>query len=448
MRYLSFLIVLATFFPSSAQCANQRPNFVIIMADDLGYSDLGCYGNTEIATPNIDALATTGVRLTDYHSNGAVCSPTRAALLTGRYQQRSGISGVVTAANHRHTGLDTAETTFANTLSNHGYATAIIGKWHLGYAPEFNPIHNGFERFTGYVSGNIDFFSHIDQAGHLDWWQQDKIDDEAGYTTHLITNHAVEFIETHANQPFCLYVAHEAPHYPYQGPSDAAIRSLNKPGKTQGVRQDIAQAYREMIVEMDKGVGEIIETIQALDLTSKTMIVFCSDNGANKNGNNHPWRGFKGQIWEGGHRVPAIASWPGVIPANSTSSVIALSMDWFPTMLAAANMDLPTDNQSIQKPLDGTNLLPFLTGTQQQLSRTVFWSINKAMASRRGPYKLVVETNRNQPTENLTEEKSQLFNLTTDPGETTPIENDGVERELRGALETWHKSWKHVPQRS
>lgn len=437
---LSFSCVLVCFAScviGSSALAENRPNFVLIMADDLGYGDIGCYGNKQIQTPNIDALAARGVLFTDYHSNGAVCSPTRAALVTGRYQQRSGVSGVITAANHRETGLAISEVTFADLFAQHGYATALIGKWHLGYKPELNPVHNGFQLFRGYVSGNVDFFSHIDQVGKLDWWNQDQIQDEPGYTTHLITRHATDFIKSHSQKPFCLYVAHEAPHYPYQGPNDQPIRSLENPGRVQGERKDIANAYREMIEELDKGVGQITTTLKDLDLLDNTMIILCSDNGANKNGSNGNWRGFKGQIWEGGHRVPAIVSWPRVVPENVTSSATALSMDWFPTMLAAAMIDIPTELK-----LDGQNLIPIIKSKTSTNERAVFWSVGGAMAARRGDWKLVVENKAKGASE------SKLFNLSDDPAEKSPISNPAVEQELTSELETWKASWKDIPQKS
>ncbi|NQT02271.1 MAG: sulfatase-like hydrolase/transferase [Planctomycetes bacterium] len=201
----------------SSGATAERPNIILIMADDLGYGDIGCYGSKKIRTPNIDALARGGLRFTDYHSNCPVCSPTRAALLTGRYQQRCGIEGVVTAAKHRHTGMALEEVTFAEVLKRRGYATGIFGKWHVGYNVEFNPAKQGFDEFIGYVSGNVDYHSHIDQAGFEDWWKNLQKVPEEGYCTDLITKHGVDFIERHKDGPFCLYLPHEAPHYPYQG---------------------------------------------------------------------------------------------------------------------------------------------------------------------------------------------------------------------------------------
>ncbi len=435
-----FAVVLLS-FPANAD--ERSPNFVIIMADDLGYGDIGCYGSDSIPTPNLDALAENGMKFTDYHSNGAVCSPTRAALVTGRYQQRSGISGVVTAANHRDTGLAIAETTFADVLGKNGYATAIFGKWHLGYDPRFNPSHNGFDEFIGYVSGNVDFFSHVDQAGYEDWWKQAELTPEEGYTTHLITKHGIRFIEESRDRPFCLYLPHEAPHYPYQGPNDSPIRELGHAGAVHGEREDIAAAYREMVVEMDKGVGEIVATLEKLGLAENTLVFFCSDNGANTKGDNGGLRGFKGQIWEGGHRVPAIASWPGKIAAGSTTDTTALSMDLFPTMLDAAGIEIDPELA-----LDGVSLLPTLTQQGQVADRTLFWDVGRGVAARKGPWKYVVERPKGKKGAKADDPIVELYDLSKDLAEKSPVENDEVSAELKAALEAWQASWADVEQRS
>jgi arylsulfatase A len=443
-RFLQ-LPVLAIFLTIAvASAADKKPNFVIIMADDLGYGDIGCFGSGSIPTPHLDALAASGMKFSDYHSNGAVCSPTRAALMTGRYQQRSGISGVVTAAKHRDTGLAVEETTFADLLSENGYATAIFGKWHLGYDPSFNPSKNGFGEFRGYVSGNVDFVSHIDQAGYEDWWHQAKLVPEEGYTTHLITKHGVRFIGENKDLPFCLYLPHEAPHYPYQGPNDPAIREKGSVKNTQGERTDIANAYREMVEEMDKGVGEIVAALKEHGLTENTLVVFCSDNGATNHGSNGPLRGFKGQIWEGGHRVPAIASWPGTITPGATTDVTALSMDWFPTMLDAAGVAIPAE-----LPLDGVSLLPVLTQKGQVSDRTLFWSVSGGMAVRQGQWKLVLEKGgAKKGKKPATEDSVGLYDLSSDLSEKASVENPGVITELRAALDAWLASWADVEQRS
>lgn len=401
----------------------KKPNIILILADDLGYGDVGCYGGTHINTPHLDAMAQNGMRFTDFHSNGAVCSPTRAALLTGRYQQRAGIDSVISAANHRHVGLDTSETTFANVLKEAGYATALFGKWHLGYAPEYNPLQQGFDTFRGFVSGNIDYFSHIDQAGHEDWWQDVVLNNEEGYTTDLVTHHGLQFIEANKDQPFCLYLAHECPHYPYQGPNDKGFRTVGNPHPNHGPRQDTDVAYAEMMEAMDQGIGEVIDKVKTCGLARDTLIFFCSDNGPAGPGSAGPLRGGKGTTWEGGHRIPAIAYWPGTIQAGSVTDQTALTMDLFPTFASLANT-------TINRALDGMDLSSLLKGETNPESRTLFWRHGVRKAVRQGPWKWVNST-----------EDSGLFNLSEDLSEQTDLSQKLPDKtnEMRTLFDHWEK---------
>ncbi|MDT8301211.1 MAG: sulfatase-like hydrolase/transferase [Sedimentisphaerales bacterium] len=410
---------------TSSGAAAELPNIILIMADDLGYGDIGCYGSKKIRTPNIDALAREGLKFTDYHSNCPVCSPTRAALLTGRYQQRCGIEGVVTAANHRHTGMALEEVTFAEVLKKRGYATGIFGKWHVGYSVEFNPARQGFDEFIGYVSGNVDYHSHIDQAGFDDWWKKSEKIPEEGYSTDLITEHGVDFIERHKDRPFCLYLPHEAPHYPYQGRKDPPERlSGGRKGK-KAKGDEIPRAYKEMVEVMDEGIGRIVETVKRLGLERKTFIFFCSDNGATKNGSNGVLAGYKGSLWEGGHRVPAVAYWPGKIKAGTTTDQTVLGMDLFATMTSIAGADLPASLK-----LDGVNLLPMLTEGAGLPKRTLFWRYKKQKAVRKGPWKLLVQNNQ-----------SKLYNLDEDLGEkeNLALARPDILKTLEDELAAWEQ---------
>jgi len=403
----------------------KRPNFILIMADDLGYGDLGCYGNQSFKTPNIDKLAAGGMKFTDYHSNGAVCSPTRAALMTGRYQQRCGISGVVTAANHRHTGMSLEETTFAEVLKSAGYATALFGKWHLGYQVEFNPSKQGFDHFTGFVSGNVDYQSHIDQQGYEDWWQGTELKPQEGYSTYLIGRHGLGFIERHRKEPFCLYLAHESPHYPYQGPDDPGHRQVGNAKPVQGIRKDKQVAYREMIEAMDKTIGQIMDKLKGLGLEENTFIFFCSDNGANRVGSNGKLKGYKGSLWEGGHRVPAIAYWPGKIAAGVTTDETSISMDLFATMTELGKVRLPAGSA-----LDGVSLVPVLLKGQALPQRTLFWQHKNQKAVRKAWWKLVID-----------KDKIYLFDLEKDPGESANVAEQypAVVKELTDELDAWQQ---------
>jgi arylsulfatase A-like enzyme len=416
------LIVILLHLALSACNPQSPPNIVLVMADDLGYGDLGCYGGEHVATPNLDKLAASGVRFLDYHSNGAVCSPTRAALMTGRYQQRSGIEGVVTAARHRHTGLSTDELTIAEFLHAKGYHTGIFGKWHLGYDTAFSPLNNGFDSFRGYVSGNIDYHSHIDQAGIFDWWLNKDTLVEEGYVTDLITEHAIEFIEEHSGSPFFLYVSHEAPHYPYQGRRDAADRTMGGTFPNSGSRRDRKNAYREMIQAMDEGIGKLVSALERSGQLDNTFLFFCSDNGANSTGSNRPLKGFKGRLWEGGHRVPAIACWKGhILPDISPETI--LSMDLFPTIISLSGHPRPDDLE-----FDGIDFSQVFLSGESLPDRPVFWRFKNQQAVRHGPWKLILDG-----------EEVLLYNLQSDLGE----ENNLAERypvtrdSLRMLLDQW-----------
>ncbi len=399
--------------PAAAEqgAPRSRPNFVILMADDMGYGDASCYGNTRYETPNIDRLAAQGMRFTDFHSSGPVCSPTRAGLLTGRYQQRAGVPGVIFAGfdQNRHHGLFPHELTFPEPLEKVGYTSAVFGKWHLGYRQRFNPMHHGFDRFRGYVSGNIDYISHYDRMEVEDWWCGLELVPEDGYCTHLITKHSIEFIEENKDRPFCAYIAHECPHSPYQGPTDPPVRG---PDKKPGVgKKEIARAYREMMTEMDKGVGQVVATIDRLGLAEETLVFFFSDNGGTPNGTNGPLRGFKGQVWEGGHRVPAIARWCGRIEPGSTCDEPAITLDIMPTMLDLARAKLPDGHK-----LDGTSLAPAILQGKSLAQRKLFWDYREHQAMRDGPWKLV--TGQKNP------KGVHLYNLADDLAE----QNDLAEK--------------------
>jgi arylsulfatase A-like enzyme len=395
------------------------------MADDLGYGDIGCYGNTEIATPSLDKLAAEGLRFTDFHSNGAVCSPTRAALLTGKYQQRSGLEGVIYARGEtRQTGLAVEEITMADFLKEAGYATGIVGKWHLGYRIDFNPMYQGFDFFRGYVSGNVDYHSHVDGAGVPDWWHNLEKTEDDGYVTDLITDYAIEFIEEYKEQPFFLYVAHESPHYPFQGRNDKADRFPGKNFAAHGSRKDKKGAYKEMIEVMDEGIGKIMTVLDQLELASNTIVIFCSDNGGlGEVANNGRLRGSKGRLWEGGHRVPAIVRWPGYILPGSKSDETVLSMDFFPTFI---NLSKAPSNESYG--FDGIDITRHLIEERPLPDRTVFWRYRNQKVARRGEWKLMVD-----------KDSVHLYNLTEDLSEEVDLINlsDEVAKQLRQDLKEW-----------
>lgn len=409
----------------------ERPNVVVILADDLGYGDLSPYGGP-IEVPHLERLADGGLRFTDFHSSGTVCSPTRAGLLTGRYQQRAGIPWVVYAdpaqEAHYH-GLQESEVTLAERLRAEGYRTALFGKWHLGYRPEYRPTRHGFDRFRGFLSGNVDYFSHVDQAGNRDWWNGTRLIREEGYVTELLTEHATDFIKRNRNRPFFLYLAHAAPHYPFQGPGDSYDRMPGGDFPVRGSRSDRAAAYREMVRALDQSVGRVIEVLQRRGIARNTLVFFLSDNGASQ-GSNAPFRGRKGQVWEGGHRVPAVAWWPGHIEGGRTADQLASSLDLYPTILDAAGIDPPAN-----RVLDGVSLLPLLRGEETEWSpRATVWTSPDQWAIRRGDWKLV-----QGPEGFVGADSIGLFNLEKDPEETTNLAEDRPDLvdELLGRYRAW-----------
>ena len=390
-------------------CTNKHeaaPNIILIMADDLGYGDLSCYGNNNIQTTHIDQLAKEGIRFTDYHSNGAVCSPTRAAMMSGLYQQKVGINGVVYTYLRDSLGMSQSVVTLAELLKEKDYQTAIFGKWHLGYKTIFNPLYQGFDEFKGFVAGNVDYHSHLDNMLVFDWWSDTTLQDDKGYSTSLITSYAEEFLKRRHQSPFFLYLPYAAPHDPYQTKNDPPIRLQ---GKANRIIADsaISRIYKDMILSLDEGVGRINQLVKDLGLEDNTIIIFCSDNGANRHGSNGELRGHKGGVYEGGHRVPAILKWPSVVKPSSVSNDLIMSMDWYPTLLDAANI------QTEMLELDGINLASSLTATiPEEAERTTFWDYNGKYALRSGKLKLVKMG-----------KEWELFDLENDLGEQKNIAN-------------------------
>jgi len=409
--------------------ADSKPNIIYIMADDMGYADISSYGSKTINTPHIDKLASTGVKCTDYHSNGAVCSPTRAALMTGRYQQRAGIPGVITAKNHRHTGLALDEWTMAEAMKELGYQTAMFGKWHLGYAPEFNPVHQGFDEFKGFVSGNVDYHNHIDQENYFDWWEQDKLKDDKGYITDLITDYSVDFIRRNKDKPFLLVVNHGAPHYPLQGRKTPGFRiTRDSKEKRKGYKIDDPQAiYKEMIEVMDEGIGKIVAELDSQKIRENTLIIFTSDNGPGETGSAGVFRGKKGQVYEGGHRVPGIFNWPAQLPAGKVCDTQILCMDMFPTFVAIGGGKI-----NAERNLDGINIIDAIKGKTIE-RKPLFWQFGPGTAVRDGKWKLVRHG-----------KKIELFDLSQDICEATNIAKQHPEevQRLIKLIAAWEKSVK------
>jgi len=420
----------------SSAIAAQSPNIILIMADDLGYGDLGCYGNQSNKTPNIDALALTGLRFTDFHSSGPMCTPTRAATLTGLYQQRFGpkFDSAISGVRDRDTGLPLNAVTIAEALKGKGYATACFGKWHLGYQPPFLPPNQGFDEFRGLGSGDGDFHTHIDRSGREDWWRNNELESEAGYTTDLLTRYSVDFIRRHRGKPFFLYVPHLAIHFPWQGPDDPPHRTRGRSWHKDkwGIipdRGNVAPHVRAMIESMDKSVGMTMEAVRSEGLAANTLVIFTSDNGGyltygkelRNISSNGPLRGQKGQLYEGGHRVPFIANWPDRI-APGTTAATAHSTDLFATFVSLAG------GRPGEAGCDGIDLTPTLLERKPLPGRMLFWRKGDERAVRSGSWKL-----------RETGSKTELYDLSLDLGETTDLSNQhqAVVARLRTAWSKW-----------
>lgn len=428
------ILIGAVIAPSRANAV--PPNLVFILADDLGYGDVGCYGNQKNRTANLDALAESGLRFTDFHTSGPMCSPTRAATLTGQYQQRFGkqFDFALSGTRHREKGLPRQAVTIAEVLRESGYATACFGKWHLGYQPPFLPPNQGFDEFRGLGSGDGDFFTHVDRSGRPDWWHNNRLVPEEGYTTDLLTRYSVDFIRRNRDRPFFLYLPHLAIHFPWQGPNDPPHR---KPGTSYhqdkwGVIPDRGNVHphvKAMIESMDSSVGMIVQALEVSGVRENTLVVFTSDNGGYLNyaggfeniSSNGPLRGQKTQLYEGGHRVPAIVSWLGKIRPGVTRDT-AHSVDWFPTFARLAGVDVASMR------LDGIDLSELLLEAKTLPERKLFWRAG-GRAVREGPWKYI-ESHEGKP---------ELYNLVDDLSESVNLAPQMPERvqQLRQAWEVW-----------
>lgn len=382
-----------------------NPNIVIILADDQGYADVSYnpHHPAEVNTPNIDALARSGVICTQGYASGAVCSPTRAGLMTGRYQQRSGIY----TAGQGGSGMPLEERWMPMHLKQGGYVCGAFGKWHLGLTEEYNPVNRGFDYFYGFMGrGAHDYFEYDSESvvkfGGPMYRNLEVLKGETGYLTTKLTQEAVDFIRRKKDKPFFAYVAYNAVHAPAQAPEED-IKKFN----TGNPARDTLLA---MLYHLDLGVGEIVAALKDAGVYENTLIFYFSDNGGapNMGACNAPLRGFKHDTYEGGVRVPFIVSWPAKLKAGSVCSVPVWSIDILATALAAAGLDpLPGS-----KPLDSKNMLPVLTGELSKLHDAFYWSSGDEgkWAVRDGDWKLV-----------FVEGKIELFNVAQDPGETNDL---------------------------
>jgi len=417
----------------------RRPNLIFILADDLGYADLGCTGaraDTPVS-PNLDRLAAQGLRFTHGYANSAVCSPTRFALITGRWQYR--LRGAAEepmtgkARGDKVIGIAPEHPTLPSLLRDAGYATALFGKWHLGYPPHFGPRKSGYERFFGTLSGGIDYFSHVDSGGTRDLWNDDEPAPDQGYLTDLISDHAVRFIEAHdPARPFMMSVHYTAPHWPWETREDEAeSRRIGKAIRhTDG---GSLQTYQRMIHHMDEGIGRIVAALGARGLAEDTLIVFTSDNGGERYADNWPFVGQKMDLLEGGIRVPLIAHWPARIAAGSVSATPVMTMDLTATLLAAAGVAAHP-----QYPLDGLSLLPLFADPRWRPERDLVWRTahRQQRALLRGTHKYLRIDGHDYLFDLAADERERANRARIDPARLA---------ELRTAWERWAATMPGIP---
>jgi arylsulfatase A-like enzyme len=426
------LIVFATACQSTSLAAD-KPNILVIVGDDMGYADVGVHGCQDIPTPHLDALANSGVRFTNGYVSGPYCSPTRAGLLTGRYQTRFGHEFNPGGAGGGVKGLPTSEKTLADRLKAAGYATGIVGKWHLGNAPEQRPLQRGFDEFFGFLGGAHSYFPGDGAA----IYRGDEVVEEKAYLTDAFAREAVDYIDRHQDEPFFLYLAFNAVHTPMHA-DDARLKKFG------AIPDKKRRTYAAMMSAMDDAVGEVLKAVQDQGLAENTLVFFFSDNGGptmkgtTTNGSiNAPLRGSKRTTLEGGVRVPFFVSWPGHVPAGKVYDQPVIQLDVFPMAMKAAGATAPADAM-----LEGVDLFPYLTGEKSEPPHeALYWRFGQQMAIRKGDWKLVaydpvVDGGRGKAT------PKKLYNLANDLGEEQDLAASEPERvrELQAAWDEWNES--------
>jgi arylsulfatase A-like enzyme len=405
-----------------------RPNFIFIMADDLGYADLGCYGGRSRCSPSLDRMAKEGLRFTQGYANSSVCSPTRFALMTGRWQHRlrGGADEPIRSGAARGNpllGLPPAHPTLASLLRDSGYATALVGKWHLGFPPHFGPLKSGYQEFFGALSGGLDYFTHMDTAAIHDLWEGEEESHQKGYLTDLFTDRAVEFVKRKRKEPFLLSVHYNAPHWPWETRDDEAeAERIEKIFHFDG---GSVPTYLTMIKQMDEGIGRIFAALKSAKIDKNTIVVFTSDNGGERFSDTWPLVGKKMDLLEGGIRVPYIVRWPAKIKAGGVTAQHAVTMDWVATILDIAK--IPSDKNY---PLDGLSLLPVLLKPEKVFERELYWKMlfRNQKALRSGDWKYL-----------SVDGDEFLFNLAIDERERANYGKRDARRlaELRAKYQAW-----------
>ncbi|HMK04447.1 MAG TPA: sulfatase-like hydrolase/transferase [Ferruginibacter sp.] len=427
MPRLFFLFIFffnAVTLTSLAQ--TQRPNIIYIMADDLGYADLSCYGRKDYQTPHLDKLASQGVKFMNAYAAAPLCTPTRTAFMTGRYPARTPVGLMEPlrgAAKDSAVGLTANYTSVATLLKIWGYETYLVGKWHLGFGPMNSPNKNGYDYFFGFNAGATDYISHTNRKGQDDLFENDNRVTKAGYATDMWMDKSVEIINKEHTKPFFLSIMFNAPHWPLQARGEGRY-----PDSLNWTAGGTKEKFAAVMKALDDAVGKIMLAVDEKNISANTLVIFTSDNGGEKFSDMGIYTGGKAQLWEGGIREPAFVRWPGVIPANSITQQVAITMDWTATILAVANAkaDPPF-------PPDGINLLPVCTGKGSVVNRTFYWRLfqsTKQKAIRHGNWKY------------LQNEKGEyLFDLVNDPEEKNDLKtvDPSIFEDLKKRYGAWEK---------
>ncbi len=416
-------------------------NFIFILADDLGYADLGCYGGRAPVSPHIDKMAEQGLRFTRGYANSAVCSPTRFALATGRYQYR--LRGAAeepigsTMRGDKVIGLPPSHPTLPSRLREAGYRTALVGKWHLGFPPHFSPQASGYDEHFGPLSGGVDYHTHQDSFGVHDLFENGTEVDRDGYLTDLLSARAVEFVSrcAEAKQPFLLSLHYTAPHWPWETREDGELaRTFGKGNPIYHLEGGNIHVYRRMIHHMDEGIGRVLAALDDKGIARDTIVVFTSDNGGERFSDSWPLVGGKMDLMEGGIRVPYVVRWPARTPANTTTDQLAITMDWVPTFFEAAGTSAHPDY-----PSDGASLLPVLANPGAASDRALFWRMkhHDQRAMRQGRWKYL-----------KVGEHEYLFDVVTDERERANLAKRHPEKlaGMRAAWQHWDATMPPIPE--
>jgi len=404
---------------SAGAAQTTRPNVLFILADDLGYGDLSCYGRPEYKTPVLDNLAKQGMKFSDNYASAPVCTPTRTAYITGRYPHHLavGLEEPLSDSNMQ-LGIPPEHPTIATLVKTAGYETALIGKWHLGNLPEFGPNRHGFDEFFGINGSSADYFTHKNNAGRFDLYENLEPSKDEGYLTDLFTDRAIHFITRKRSSPFFLSLQYNAPHWPWDGPADKALDHDHRPMTDGGS----LSTYAEMVKSMDTGIGRVLKALASAGLERNTLVIFTSDNGGERYSFNWPFSFQKFNLWEGGIRVPAIVRWPGVVLSGRTTSQVAITMDWTATIVALAGA-----KPDPQYSLEGEDLMPVLKGDTTH-DRTLFWRLRTQNAARMGKWKYLREG-----------ANEHLFDLSVDPGEKAELRTKHPD--VFENIRTQYKKW-------